>query len=40
MEKVMVVVIEMEDNALVVHLIQGVLIASNRNQFKQYILVF
>ena len=34
------VVMEVEENALVVHLIQGVFIASNRNQLKQYILVF
>lgn len=33
------VVMEVEENALVVHLIQGVFIASNRNQLKQYILV-
>ena len=38
--EVIVVVMEVEDNALVVHLIQGVLIASNRNQLKQCILVF
>lgn len=40
MEKVMVVVMEVEENALVVHLIQGIFIASNRSQLKQYILVF
>ena len=36
----MVVVMEVDENALVVHLIQGVFIASNRSQLKQYILVF
>lgn len=31
----MVVVIEVEEDELVVHLKQGLLIASNRNQLKQ-----